>query len=61
MANDLAHKINNPLQSLTNLVYIAANGKGTSETKTLAMALADHLERLTVLVGELLTLPSVEK
>ena len=61
MANDLAHKINNPLQSLTNLVYLAAHGKGTSETKTLAIALSDHIERLTALVGELLTIPSIEK
>jgi len=61
MANDLAHKINNPLQSLTNLVYLAAHGKGTSETKTLAIALSDHIERLTALVGELLTIPSMEK
>ena len=61
MANDLAHKINNPLQSLTNLVYIAAHGKGTSETKALARGLSDHVERLTMLVGELLSLPSIEK
>src|SRR3984957_2786750 len=29
MANDLAHQINNPLQSLTNLVFLAAEGEGT--------------------------------
>jgi hypothetical protein len=61
MANDLAHRINNPLQSLTNLVYIAAEGEGTDETKALATAFSDHLARLTVLVGELLTLPSARK
>ena len=28
MANQLAHQINNPLQSLTNVVYLAAQGAG---------------------------------
>lgn len=61
MANDLAHRINNPLQSLTNLVYIAAEGDGAGETKALATALSEHLARLTILVSELLTLPSESK
>jgi hypothetical protein len=58
MANDLAHKINNPLQSLTNIVYLAAEGETRSDTKSLAHEMSDHLGRLSVLVGELLTLPA---
>jgi hypothetical protein len=57
MANDLAHKINNPLQSLTNLVYMAAEGVREGDAKTLATELSEHLQRLTVLVGKLLELP----
>jgi hypothetical protein len=58
MANELAHGINNPLQSLTNLVYLAAEGEACGDTKRLAQELSVHLERLSVLVGELLALPS---
>jgi hypothetical protein len=57
MANDLAHKINNPLQSLTNIVYLAAEGEGGTDAKTLAQELSGHVERLSVLVGKLLELP----
>ncbi len=58
MANDLAHKINNPLQSLTNIVYLAAEGETRGDTKSLAHEMSDHLGRLSLLVGKLLTLPS---
>lgn len=58
MANELAHSINNPLQSLTNLVYLAAEGQRGGDSKRLAQELSVHLERLSVLVGTLLTLPS---
>ena len=57
MANDLAHKINNPLQSLTNLVYLAAEGKSDGDAKMLAGELSEHIQRLSVLVGDLLALP----
>jgi len=58
MANDLAHKINNPLQSLTNLVYMAAEGVRGGDATTLANELSEQLQRLTVLVGKLLELPN---
>jgi hypothetical protein len=57
MANDLAHKINNPLQSLTNVLYLAAeghNGEGARPVGQMAMA---DLNRLSSLVGRLLALP----
>jgi hypothetical protein len=57
MANDLAHKINNPLQSLTNLVYLAAEGKSDGDAKVLAGELSEHIQRLSVLVEKLLALP----
>jgi hypothetical protein len=54
MANDLAHEINNPLQSLTNLVYLA--GESGSDAKSLAVELSDHIQRLSGLVSKLLAL-----
>jgi nitrogen-specific signal transduction histidine kinase len=56
MANDLAHEINNPLQSLTNLVYLAAEGESGGDSKSLAVELSDHIQRLSVLVSKLLAL-----
>jgi signal transduction histidine kinase len=58
MANDLAHKINNPLQSMTNIVYLAAEGESGGDARVLAQNLSEHVERLSVLVGKLLELPT---
>ena len=57
MANELAHKINNPLQSLTNLLYLAVEGRDGEDRKALGQQAFDDLERLTRLVRELLALP----
>jgi transcriptional regulator with GAF, ATPase, and Fis domain len=56
MANDLAHKINNPLQSLTNIVYLAS-GSESQDAKALASELDSHLRRLSTLSEKLLKLP----
>jgi hypothetical protein len=55
MANRLAHAINNPLQILTNALFLAKDEK-TSEDKALAHALEGPLQRLTGLVNSILTL-----
>jgi signal transduction histidine kinase len=57
LANDLAHEINNPLQSLMNLVYVASRGNSGGDAKVLAEELSDHVLRLSLLVGKLLQLP----
>jgi transcriptional regulator with GAF, ATPase, and Fis domain len=57
MANDLAHKINNPLQSLTNVLYLAANGHHGEEAKAVGHQALCDLDRLSSLVRELLDLP----
>jgi len=57
MANDLAHKINNPLQSLTNIVYLAAEGQSDHDARTLAREMSGELDRLSALVKKLLELP----
>ena len=57
MANELAHQINNPLQSLVNLVFLAAQSPSCSETKALASDLGEPLGQLSGLVAKLLRLP----
>ena len=57
MANRLAHRINNPLQSLTNLLYLAGSGHHGEDAKTLANQMAGDLDRLSSLVKKLLALP----
>jgi signal transduction histidine kinase len=59
MANDLAHLINNPLQSLTNLVYLVGEG-GCEGPKQLLQDMAENLSRLSELVGRLLALPKFQ-
>jgi hypothetical protein len=57
MANKLAHKINNPLQSLTNILYLAAEGHHGESAKAVGRQVLGDLERLSSLVRELLNLP----
>jgi len=52
MANRLAHQINNPLQGLVNLAYLAAEGKSDHTTKTLGQELTTELRLLSTLVTE---------
>jgi hypothetical protein len=56
MANDLAHKINNPLQALTNQLYLANTGLSPN-AKKLAHEMSADLQKLSSLVKELLALP----
>ena len=58
MANKLAHRINNPLQSLVQIAYLAAEGKSDQNTKTLGQELSIDLRRLSTLVNESLELPA---
>jgi two-component sensor histidine kinase len=57
LANERAHQINNPLQSVTNILYLAAEGNGAGDAKSLASELSDHVQRLSMLVNKLLALP----
>jgi signal transduction histidine kinase len=57
MANELAHRINNPLQGLTNVVYLAAKGRSSDNAKSLAEKLSPDLQRLSLLVNQLLDIP----
>jgi len=57
MANELAHQINNPLQGLTNVLYLAAEGQSGSDSRALAKEASQDLSRLSLLVKKLLALP----
>jgi hypothetical protein len=57
MANDLAHQINNPLQSLTNQLFLASQGWRGEEAKAFGATAMVELERLASLVERLLRLP----
>jgi hypothetical protein len=59
MANDLAHKINNPLQGLTNVLYLALEGQSGGDARALAQEMAGDLARLSTLVQRLLALPAL--
>lgn len=52
-ANELAHQINNPLQSLTNTLYLARTGEG--DTEIFLDQAAYELRGLSDLVARLLT------
>jgi signal transduction histidine kinase len=54
MANVLAHQINNPLQSLTNSLFLLQDSPHAESAAQASMAL-EELERLSSLVKELLT------
>lgn len=58
MANQLAHQINNPLQSLTNILFLAAGDKASTNAKMVVEQASAELSSLSMLVNHLLTLPS---
>jgi len=46
MANAIAHEINNPLEALTNLLYLARSDNSTEKTQTLLESAARELDRV---------------
>ena len=58
MANELAHQINNPLQALTNQLFLAQQQPAGSGQHTLAAELAPDFNRLSTLVQKLLAIPT---
>jgi nitrogen-specific signal transduction histidine kinase len=57
MAHQLAHEINNPLQSMTNAAFLVAAGGKEEDTKSLGRDLSDDIQRLSSLVKKLLAIP----
>ena len=57
MAHELAHEINNPLQSMTNLLFLAMGRDVGDAGRTLAAALNEDVTRLNAVASRLLSLP----
>jgi hypothetical protein len=57
MANELAHEINNPLQSMTNAAFLISQGNPDQDSKELGVELSNDIQRLSGLVKKLLSLP----
>jgi hypothetical protein len=57
MANELAHEINNPLQSMTNAAYLFAEGNEELDMRALGRDLSNEVGRLSGIVRTLLALP----
>jgi hypothetical protein len=55
----LAHQIKNPLQSLTNILFLAATGNTGPDGKMAAESADPDLQMLSNLVKRLLALPTV--
>jgi signal transduction histidine kinase len=58
MANDLAHQINNPLQCLTNMLYLARQSEDVGDERSLALKLEADFSRLSALIKHLLEIPN---
>lgn len=57
MAHELAHHINNPLQSLANCIYLVEHNVSPADSAALHQDMRENLDRLTTLTNEILTLP----
>jgi hypothetical protein len=53
-ANQLAHQINNPLQSLTNSLYLALHGEDPEGARSYLEQACQELEAVSALVREIL-------
>lgn len=51
------HSINNPLQGLTNILYLLAEGQNDLDAKALGHQAFGDLEKLSTLVKKLLGVP----
>ncbi len=60
MAHELAHEINNPLQSIANLMFLAMNKDEEDGERILATKLGDDIDRLNNAARRILELPKKE-
>lgn len=61
LAHELAHEINNPLEALTNLIYIMKESAAELGECTVMLEEADHqLSRISRLVHNILTLDDAD-
>ena len=58
MANDLPHKINKPLQSFTNILYVVEEGNDGEQARVVGEKASEDLKKLLSLVKSLLGQPT---
>ncbi|SRR5579872_3831041 len=56
LARELAHELNNPLEALVNLVYLARKRPQDDETKSMLDEAESQLNRVSVIINSILTL-----
>jgi two-component system CheB/CheR fusion protein len=56
LAHELAHQLNNPLEALTNLIYLARKKAPDSETKNMLEEAESQLERVAAVVHSIIGL-----
>lgn len=56
LASELAHQLNNPLEALTNLIYLAKKGTRDTELQSLLDNAESQLARVSTVVRSILTL-----
>ncbi len=61
LSNKLAHDINNPLQSLSNVLYLAEKKEHPRETRIFAREASRHLRRVSATVASVLSMASIRK
>jgi RNA polymerase sigma factor (sigma-70 family) len=57
VTSELAHRINNPLQTLMNVAYLAAEGQSDASVQVLGREMSSELRRLSAVVNESLAAP----
>lgn len=54
LAASIAHEINNPLESVTNLLYLAANTEDPAQARSFVLAAENELRRVSVIANQTL-------
>jgi signal transduction histidine kinase len=61
LSNKLAHEINNPLQKLANVLYLAEKTEHLREAKALTVEASTQLRRVSATVTSVLTMSSIRR
>ena len=54
LASTIAHEINNPLEAVTNLIFLARHAEDRTELRTLLQTADDELRRMTAITSQIL-------
>src|SRR5690348_3058166 len=56
LARELAHELNNPLEALTNLLYLAKSSPNSARVTSMLQEAEDQLARVSTIVRSILAL-----